>query len=107
MIMEKNIIDSLVSLIADRVIEKISPKLNAILAEQVSAKNEDNRFIRGNKALAEKLGVNVMTVQKWRNDGILSSAVLADYGRVIIYDLDKVHNCLRHRPVKQGRRAAV
>lgn len=63
--------------------------------------------IRGNKALAEKLGVHFNTVQKWRSQGTLKPATLSEYGRVIIYDLDKVYECLNHRPVKQGRRAVV
>lgn len=59
--------------------------------------------IRGNKALAGELGVHVQTVQKWRKNGILSNATLADLGKVIIYDLDKVYECLHHNRVKPGR----
>lgn len=63
--------------------------------------------IRGNRALADKLGVHFNTVQKWRNQGTLKPATLCEYGRVIIYDLDKVYECLNHQPVKRGRRAAI
>ncbi len=63
--------------------------------------------IRGNKALAAKLGVSPWTVCKWRKSGILKPATLSEFGRVIIYELDKVYECLNHRPVKQGRRVAV
>ncbi len=63
--------------------------------------------VTGNKALAEKLGVSSRTVHNWRSSGVLHSATIADYGRIIIYDLDKVYECLHHRPVRQGRRAAV
>lgn len=61
--------------------------------------------IRGNRALAEELGVHFNTVQNWRKLGILKAATLCEYGRVIIYDLEKVYECLNHQQVKQGRRA--
>lgn len=67
----------------------------------------ERTIVRGNTALAEKLGVSLATVKIWRRRGVLKSATVADYGRVIIYDLDKVLECLHHRPVKAGRRAAV
>ncbi len=63
--------------------------------------------IRGNRALAEKLGVHFTTVQKWRSLGILAPATLSEFGRVIIYDLEKVYECLNYHTVKRGRRAAV
>lgn len=61
--------------------------------------------ITGNKALANVLGVHYMTVQNWRKKRILDPAILSEYGRTIIYDLEKVYQCLNHKPVKQGRRA--
>ena len=63
--------------------------------------------IRGNRSLAERLGVHFTTVQKWRRQGILAPATISEFGRVIIYDLDKVFECLNHTPVKRGRRAAI
>ncbi len=63
--------------------------------------------IRGNRALAEKLGVHFNTVQNWRKEGILAPAILSEYRKTIIYDLEKVYECLHHTPVKRGRRAAV
>lgn len=63
--------------------------------------------IRGNKALANALGVHYMTIQGWRKKKVLDPAILVEYGRVIIYDLEKVYECLRHSKVKQGRRAAI
>lgn len=63
--------------------------------------------IRGSKALAEKLSVSQETVRKWRKSGILAPATLSDYGRVIIYDLDKVYECLNYRKGSGGRRSAV
>lgn len=63
--------------------------------------------VKGSRELARKLGVHYMTVQGWRNKGILAPATLAEYGRTIIYDFDKVLECLHHKPVKAGRRAAV
>ncbi len=63
--------------------------------------------VRGNRELAKMLGVHYMTVQSWRNKGILAPATIAEYGRVIIYDLDKVFECLHHKPAKPGRRATA
>lgn len=63
--------------------------------------------IRGNRALAEKLGVHFTTVQKWRKNGVLSPATVSEFGKVIIYDLEKVYECLNHNPVKRGRRATI
>ncbi len=67
----------------------------------------ERTIIRGNKALAEKLGVTQKTVGNWRRAGVLTQATLSDFGRTIIYDLEKVFECLNHRPVKQGRRAEI
>ncbi|MBD5585344.1 MAG: helix-turn-helix domain-containing protein [Clostridia bacterium] len=67
----------------------------------------DRIIIRGNKALAEKLGVTEKTIGNWRRAGVLAQATLSDFGRVIIYDLDKVFECLNYKKVKPGRRAAV
>ena len=53
-------------------------------------------YIRGNKALAAKLGVSTRTVSTWRERGITDDAVVSHYGRVIIYDLDKVLCCLNY-----------
>ena len=48
-----------------------------------------------------------MTVQNWRKSGVLTPATIAEFGRVIIYDLEKVYECLHHTTVKRGRRAAI
>lgn len=64
-------------------------------------------IIRGNRTLAKVLGVHYMTVQNWRKNGVLKKGTVAEYGKVIIYDLDKVLECLHHTTVKRGRRAAV
>lgn len=67
-------------------------------------RNPDNpNYIRGNKALADILGVHTQTVQKYRRDGILDPATVVNYQRVIIYDLKKVFECLHHNKVKSGR----
>jgi len=63
--------------------------------------------VKGSRELAKKLGVHYMTVQGWRNKGILAPATIAEYGRTIIYDLELVYECLHHKPVKAGRRAAI
>ena len=51
--------------------------------------------ITGSKALAAPLGVRPHTIWRWRNDGRLNNAIIADTGRVIIYDLDMVYTCLK------------
>lgn len=63
--------------------------------------------ITGNKALAEKLGVSSKTIQNWKKSGVLSIAILVEYGRTIIYDLDKVYESLHHKTAKRGRRTPV
>ncbi|MBD5401148.1 DUF3853 family protein [bacterium] len=62
-------------------------------------------IIKGNKALAQTLGVHHQTVQKWRKKGILRQATIAERGRVIIYDLDKAIACLQNNPAKPERRS--
>lgn len=64
----------------------------------------ERTLITGNKALAERLGVSPVTVWHWRKAGVLAQATLSDFGRTIIYDLEKVFECLNHTPVKRGRR---
>lgn len=64
-------------------------------------------IIKGNNGLARELGVHCKTVQGWRKKGILAKATVAEYGRVILYDLELVLECLHHQPVKAGRKAAV
>ena len=59
--------------------------------------------VKGNKQLAKELGVSRDTVQEWRKRGILAPAVLADIGRIIIYDMEKVYECLHNRKVTRGR----
>lgn len=54
-------------------------------------------IIKGNKALAQRLGVSRRSVQQWRKEGILHPAIVSDFRRTIIYDLDKVLECLRSR----------
>lgn len=67
----------------------------------------EREIIRGNKALADRLGVSKGTVQKWRNSGLLAQATVSDYGKFILYDLDRVMARLNIRPVRRGRRAAI
>lgn len=64
----------------------------------------ERTIVKGNTSLAERLGVHRKTVENWRKKGILSQATLADYGRVILYDLDLVFECLQYKKVKSGRR---
>lgn len=64
-------------------------------------------IIRGNKALAERLGVSQVTVWNWRKSGVLIPATISEFRRVIFYDLEKVFECLNHKKAKPGRRAVV
>lgn len=63
----------------------------------------ERTIIKGSKALAERLNVCQKTVWEWRKEGILAPPTIAEYRRTILYDLDKVFECLQHRPVKSGR----
>ncbi len=67
----------------------------------------EKEIIKGNKKLAEVLGVHPQTVQKWRKIRLLEDATIAEFGRVILYDLEKVLKCLHHKRVKAGRRTAI
>lgn len=59
--------------------------------------------MKGCKNLAARLGVCEWTVKQWRKRGVLDAATLADFGRVIIFDMEKVYECLHHRTAKPGR----
>lgn len=61
--------------------------------------------ITGNKALAHRLGVSDRTVTNWRKRGILEAAILSYYGHIIIYDLEKVYQCLNYKIPTAGRPA--
>lgn len=58
------------------------------------------QLVRGNKGLAETLGVTTRTVQTWRKKGLLASATVVDRSRVIVYNLDEVFKCLKSAPLK-------
>lgn len=94
--------------IAERVVERIMP----LIQERETSGKENNHKVdfslgdnevRGNKGLAEKLKVSVGTVQRWKRDGILDPAVVCDYGRVIIYNINKAKACIKYMPLKAGR----
>lgn len=61
-------------------------------------------LIRGNGRLAERLGVTKRTVATWRKKGVLDAGTVSYFGRVIIYDLDKVLECLNHRSVCERKK---
>ena len=63
--------------------------------------------VKGEKKLAARLDVHVNTVRKWKNGGILDRAMLSRYGRITIYDLEIVYECLNYSRVRAGRRSAV
>ncbi len=62
-------------------------------------------MIKGNRRLAKALGVHYTTVQKWKSSGRLNKAILIQWGRVIIYDLEKVFECLNGQGdlLKEGK----
>lgn len=53
--------------------------------------------IKGNKALAAELGVSPWTIWSWKAAGILDRAIISEFRRTIIYDLEKVYECLNHK----------
>lgn len=57
----------------------------------------ERTIIRGNKALAKELGVSERTVVSWKSKRILDKGIIAERGRIILYDLDKVLDCLKVR----------
>ena len=99
-----NMLSAFGDAIAERVIERIMPLISERQRppEQIIISSDDNE-VRGNKGLAAKLKVSVGTVQRWKNDGLLEKAVICEYGRVIIYDLNKAKDCIKYMPLKAGR----
>ncbi len=57
---------------------------------QVDKAQTKQRLIKGRSTLAAELGVAVTTVIKWESSGIIKP--FNKLGRVLIYDLDQVHN---------------
>ena len=98
--------DSIASIIADRVISQIKERLPEILRDDKprAEMKEVPRIVKGNKALAEVLGISPVTVCELKKKGVLSPAIKSEYGRVIIYDVEKAMACLNHRRVKAGGR---
>lgn len=108
--MEKDILqgfNSLASMIAEKVIQDIRKELPALLKgaerRETSEAYPLRKYVRGNKALAEWLGVSEFTVCDWKKKGVLDSAIKSEYGRVIIYDTEKAMECLNHKTLKAGR----
>ena len=60
-------------------------------------------LITGVHRLAKALDVSHTTVYGWRRKGVLDAATVAEYGRIIIFDLEKVLQCLHHTKAKPGR----
>lgn len=54
-------------------------------------------IIKGNKALALEIGVSPWTICMWKSEGILDKAIISNFRRTIIYDLEKVYECLNHK----------
>lgn len=63
----------------------------------------DRKLIRGNKALGATLGVNERTVRRWRTEGLLAEATVVDLRRMIVYDLDKVFECLQNQALMRRK----
>lgn len=53
--------------------------------------------VTGNRNLAIALNVHRNTVNKWKRQGILNNAILSQIGRIIIYDIEKVYQCLNYK----------
>lgn len=73
--------------------------INKAIEDKISTliedKKEKGQIIRGNKALAKFLGCGLTKVQRLVNSGILDDAMTRN-DRVIIYDTDKVLECLKY-----------
>lgn len=97
--------DSLATMIAARVTEDLKREFSQLLSGTERSQNgaQEKKYVRGNKALAEYLGVSPLTVCEWKGKGILNDAIKAEYGRVIIYDVEKVLASLKHKTLKAGR----
>lgn len=63
----------------------------------------DRKLIRGNKAFGATLGVNERTVRRWRTEGLLAEATVVDLRRTIVYDLDKVFECLQNQALMRRK----
>lgn len=64
-------------------------------------------LVKGIRGLAAILGVHYVTVAKWRKEGILDPATVADFRKTIIFDVDKALECLHNRPARQGRQVTI
>lgn len=100
--------DSLTSLIAEKVINEIRQRLPELMKGFQQGNEETSKpvlpgIVRGNKGLAEVLGVDPTLICGWKKKGILDPAIKSEYGRVIIYDVIKAMECLNHKKVKPGR----
>lgn len=93
--------------IAKKVIEQLQPLIESAKAAPSPRVDEKDVVhkgeVRGNNGLAKALKVSVGTVQGWKKSGILDPAIVCEYGRVIIYDLEKAKSCIGYKPLKPGR----
>lgn len=103
--------DSLASMIADKVIKEISARMPEVFRKPLPSPSDSTpseqwkKYVRGNKALSEYLGISEWTVCNLRKKGILDPAIKSLYGRIIIYDTEKAMQCLNHHKLKAGRTA--
>ena len=95
---------SLADMIAERVIAGLESRIDSFIGSLGEKRVETNsKYITGNNALAEFLGVCTSTVWGWKKKGLLDEAIRAEYDRIIIYDVEKVLDSLKHKPLKPGR----
>lgn len=54
------------------------------------------QLVKGNKELAHCLQVSERTISSWKSEGLLNNAIVGQLRRTILYDLDKVYQCMNH-----------
>lgn len=98
------------SAFAESVAQKVSAKLGERIEslEKLIRSSQDiesiPKEVTGNIELAEALNVSAGSVGRWKRMGILKKAIVAEFGRTIIYDVAKAKECLKIERVKQGRK---
>lgn len=97
--------DALADSIGAKVSAMVERRLEAIIKEKAPAdqRRPTRKEVTGNNELAAELGRSAATIGRWKKAGVLDDAIVSEYGRTVIYDVEKAKNCLRIQPVSAGR----
>lgn len=97
--------------LAENISEKVDAMMESRFAElkeeltRIAGKTPDQpKEITGNNELAELLGVSAGSIGRWKRMGLLQPAIVAEYGRTIIYNVEKAKECLKMGPERPGRK---